>query len=84
MVSQDDITCFSDVKAGLPIELPGYVPYRSTVVGSTERGGTAVCVKNSLVNSLHSFDVSYGDQVWLRCKKLQGMLMGFCYIPPGN
>ncbi len=65
------------------MELPGYVTYRGAVVGSSERGGTVVFVKNSIVHLVvNSVDVSVGDQVWLQLKNLQGVLMGSCYIPP--
>ena len=52
------------------------------MVGSAERGDTVVCVRNSLVDLVHSNDVSIGDQVWLKFKNLQGVLMEFSYIPP--
>ncbi len=64
------------------MELPGYVTYRGAVVGSSERGGTVVFVRNSIVHLLNSVDVSVGDQVLLQLKNLQGVLMGSCYIPP--
>ena len=81
-MSQYDIICLNEIKTGLTVEFPGYVTYCSAVDGSAERGGTVVCVRNSIVNLVHSIDLSIGDQVWLKFKNLQGVLMGFCYIPP--
>ena len=66
------------------MEFPGYVTYKSAVVGSAERGGTVVCIKNCFVNLVHSTDVSVGDQVWLKLRNLQDASIGFCYIPPSD
>lgn len=76
-----DIIC---LKTGLRVELLGYVTYSSVVVGSPRRGGTVVCVRNSLANQIHSVDVNIGDQVWLQCKDLHGVLLGFCYVSPSD
>lgn len=43
-----------------------------------------MCVRNSLANQIHSADVSTGDQVWLQCKVLQDVVLGFCYVPPND
>ena len=82
LLSQHDSICLNEVKTGLLVEFPEYVTYCSAMVGSAERGGTVVCVRSSLVDLVHSIDVIIGDQVWLKFKNLQGVLMGFRYIPP--
>ena len=59
--------------------IPGYVTYRSAVVGAHDRGGAVVCVKACITHLVQSVDLSIKDQVWLT---LQNSLFGFCYIPP--
>ena len=56
--------CLNYVRASLTVEFPGYVTYPSAVLGSAERGGTVVCVRNSLVNLVHSIDICIDDREW--------------------
>ena len=77
-----DVICINEVKTPLPVSLPGYVSFRSKVVGSADRGGTVVCVKNWLSHFVFDIDTSIGDQVWLQFCNVRGVLFGFCYIPP--
>ena len=62
-----DNKCLVEFKTGLRVELPDYVTYSSVVVGSSHRGGTVVCIRNSLADQIRSVDVCTGDQVWLQC-----------------
>ena len=43
-----DVICLNEVKTSLFVSLPGFVTYRSSIAGSGDRGGTVVCIKNSL------------------------------------
>lgn len=79
-----DVICLNEVKTSLFVSLPGFVTYRSSIAGSGDRGGTVVCIRNSLSYLIHTVDVSIGDQVWLQFKNMQGILFGFCYIPPSD
>ena len=79
-----DIICLTEVKTGSYVSLPGFVTFRSNTEGSSTRGGTMVCIKNSLSQLVLSVDVSIGDQVWVQFKNLRGILFGFCYIPPSD
>ena len=60
-----DVIALSETKTCLPVRLPGYVSYRGKSLGSDERGGMVVLVKNYLSDFVCDFDGSIGDQVWL-------------------
>ena len=77
-----DLICINEVKTPLPVSMPGYVTFKSKVVGSADRGGTVVCVKNWLSHLVHDMDTSIGDQIWFQLRNIPGVLFGFCYIPP--
>ena len=82
LLTNYDVISFNEVKANSRIAFPGYVTYRSKVCGSAERGGTVVCVRNSLSHLVTFVDLSIDDQVWLQLGNMQGILFGFCYIAP--
>lgn len=82
MLCEFDIIALSEVKTTLPVCLPGYVAYQGKTVGTADRGGLVVLVKNSLSAFVHSVDVSTGDQVWLQVSVIEGVMFGFCYVPP--
>ncbi len=77
-----DVISITEVKTSLPVSLPGYVTFRSKVVGSADRGGTVVCIKNWLSHYVFNIDTGIGDQVWLQFLNVPGVLFGFCYVPP--
>ncbi len=81
MLSEFDIIALSEVKTTLHVRLPGYVTYQGKTVGTVDRGGLVVLVKNSLNVFLHSVDISIGDQVWLQVSIIKGVMFGFCYVP---
>ena len=76
-LTQYDVISLLEVKTSLPVRIPGYMSYRSAVVGSSERGGVVVCVRNSLAQWVHSVDVMTGDQVWMQFKNMPEVLMCF-------
>lgn len=82
LLSNYDVISFNEVKTNSRVAFPGYVTYRSKVCGSAERGGTVVCVRNSLSHLVYSVDLSIDDQVWLQFQNVQSILFGFCYVPP--
>ncbi len=84
VLTQYDIISLLEVKTSLPVQIPGYISYRGAVVGSAERGGVVVCLRNSLSRWVHSVDVSNGDQVWMRLRNVPGVLLCFGYIPPSD
>lgn len=51
-------------------------------MGTSDRGGVVVLVRNSLSVFVHSIDISIGDQIWLQLRVVQGVMFGFCYVPP--
>lgn len=51
-------------------------------VGTADRGGIVVFVKNHLCNVVHNVDLSVGDQIWLQLSMFEQVLFGFCYVPP--
>lgn len=77
-----DVICLNEVKTPLPVSSSGYVSFKSAALGTTDRGGRVVCVKNWLADLLAEVDTSNGYQVWLRFRNIQDVLYGFCYIPP--
>lgn len=77
-----DIVALSEVKTTLPVHLPGYVSYRGKRIGSSERGGMVLLVKNHLCNYIQNIDLSIGDQIWVQLGILEDVLVGFCYVPP--
>lgn len=79
-----DVICLTEVKTSLSVSLPGYVMYRSNLIGSGNRGGTVVFVRNRLSHLVLNVDVSIGDQVWIQFGSAEGILFGFCYIPPSD
>lgn len=82
LLSQYDIIVLCETKTSLPVRLPGYVTYRGKSVGSGDRGGIVLLMKNFLNNFVHKIDVSIGDQIWLQLSNVEDVLFGFCYIPP--
>lgn len=82
MLSEFDIIALNEVKTTLPLCLPGYVSYQSKPVGTSDLGGVVVLVRNSLSVFVHSVDISIGDQIWLQLSVVQGVMFGFCYVPP--
>ncbi len=56
--------------------------YRSNEQDNEHRGGTVVCIRNSLCSQVSHIDTSREGQVWLQLKCVPGVLFGFCYIPP--
>lgn len=81
-MSDFDIIALSEVKTTLPVCLPGYVSYRSKPVGTSDRGGVVVLIRNSLSVYVHGIDASTVDQLWLRLSCIEGIMFGFCYVPP--
>ena len=51
-------------------------------MGTADRGGIVVFVKNHLCNFVHNVDLSVGDQIWLQLSMFEQVLFGFCYVPP--
>ena len=82
MLSEYDIIALSEVKTNLPVRLPGFVTYRGKTVGTSDRGGIVVLIKNNLSNYVYNVDVSIGDQIWLQLSNIEEVMFGFCYIPP--
>ena len=81
---QFDIIGLNELKTDLPVSLPGYVSYKSTVSGGTHRGGTALLIRRSLQREIISADTSIEGQVWVRLSCAPGIMFGFLYIPPSD
>ena len=75
-----DIFSISELKANRRASFPGYVSYRSAMVGG--RGGVAVFVRRHLSFSVTRVDAAFTDQVWLQLSCLMPFMLGFCYVPP--
>ena len=84
MLHEYDIISLSETKTCLPVKLPGYVTYKGKSIGSDDRGGVVVLVKNYLSNFVCDIDVGIADQVWLQFSNVEGVLFGFCYVPPSD
>ncbi len=82
MLLDYDLISLNEVKTSLPVTFPGYVTYRSKMVGSVNRGGTVLLVKNYMEKYIESLDISVVDQVWVKLHILPRVLFGFVYIPP--
>ncbi len=74
MLRTYDIIALNEVKTALPVHLPGYVSYRGKTVGSSDRGGVMVLVRNHLSKLVHNVDLSIGDQVWLQLSTFEDVL----------
>ena len=77
-----DIIALTEVKTSLPVHLPGFVSYRGKTVGTSDRGGIVVLVKNHLSSLVHNIDLSIGDQIWLQLSIFEHVMFVFCYVPP--
>lgn len=53
-----DVISVNEVKTDIPVHFPGYITLKSKVVGSADRGGTIVFVKNSIAPLVHDVDTS--------------------------
>lgn len=84
LLCEYEIILVIGVKTSLPMLFPGYKSYRNKIVGSVDRGGPLVFVKNWLPQFVFGVDSSIGDQVWLQLRDVPGVLFGFCYILPSD
>ena len=75
-----DIFGISELKSNWSASFPGYISYRSAMVGG--RGGVAVFVRRHLAASVTRVDAASTDQVWLQVACLMPFMLGFIYIPP--
>lgn len=82
MLRAYDITALTEIKTSQSVHFPGYVSYRGKTVGSVDRGGIVVYVKNHLCNFVHNVDLAVGDQIWLQLSMFEQVLLSFCYVPP--
>ena len=82
LLYQYDVIGLNEVKTNSRISFPGYVSYGSGTGGGGRRGGTVVLVRRALHSAVMAVDTSVDDQVWLRLSCLQGVLLGFVYVPP--
>ena len=79
-----DLISLNEIKTPLPVSLPGYVTFTSSVRGSPERGGTVLLVKNHLSKCIINIDTSVEDQIWLQLNIAPRCQFGFCYITPAD
>ena len=84
LIQRYDIIALNEIKTNLPVNIPGYVTFQGKCVGNSDRGGTAVMVKNCLSNFVYNVDYSIGDQVWFQMSNVEEVLFGFVYIPPSD
>ncbi len=80
LLCQYDINSLNELKTSLPIILSGYKSYKSNVVGSVDRGGTVVLVKNWLSEAVFGVDTSIGDQVWMQLRNVCSYFKSSIYI----
>ena len=73
-----------EVKTSLNISFAGYVSYSNINRDRAHRGGTAVLVRNHLVNLIASVDMEASDQIWITFHKAPNINFGFCYAPPSD
>ena len=52
------------------------------VVGSHDRGGTVLLVRNYSSEFVQNVDTNAGDQNWVEFGNIPRVMSGFCYIPP--
>lgn len=79
-----DIIGLYEIKTPLLVSFPGYVTFTSVNKQAAHRGGTAVLVKNYLLNMVDSVDTKFDDQVWIKFRGMTNREYGFCYIPPAD
>ena len=79
-----DLISLNEIKTPLPVSLPGYVTFTSSVRGTPERGGTVLLIKNYLSKWIANVDTSVEDQIWLQLSIAPRCQFGFCYIPPAD
>lgn len=56
MLIQYDV-CLTEIKTGLPVMIRGYVPYRSAVVVTLNKGSVVVGVKGCIAHLVQSVDI---------------------------
>lgn len=74
-----DIISINEAKTTFLLTLSGYESHGSNVAGSAARGGTVVLVKSRLSDAVFGVDASIGDQVWIRMRKMPGVLLRFTF-----
>ena len=68
-----------------PIYVPGYaVFYGNDTLTTTNRGGTALLVKNNIAEYIYDIDITCCDQIWFRVSFMPNVIFGGCYIPPSD
>ena len=82
-LSKFDIVCLNEMKTNQAISMPGYMCYRGDGENS-HRGGSAMLIKNYLVNHISEVSAPTPDCVWLKLKFLPHLTFMACYIPPSD
>ena len=78
-----DIVILSELKTAYKIDVPGYVPVRSSVIdGEGARGGVLVLFKNYLWPRVYVKQV-LKDQVWFTVHPFN-LMFGACYVAPSD
>ena len=77
-----DVIFLNEIKTDVMFNLPGYKTYLSC--NSNRRGGTALLLKNYLINCVGNIDTTLDGQIWLELSILQNITLVGCYIPPSD
>ena len=84
-IRRQDIVFLSETMTNNPIYVPGYtVFYGNNTLTTTNRGGTALLVKNNIAEYIYDIDITCCDQIWFRVSFMPKVIFGGCYIPPSD
>ncbi len=63
MLRAYNIIALNEIKTSQSVHFPGYMSYRGKTVGTADRGGIVVLMKNHLCSYVHNVYLSVGDQI---------------------
>ena len=83
LLQKYDLFFVNELKTAKTFSIPGYVVYCSDN-RNPKRGGSALFIRNNLVDCITWMDTSAEGQIWLTLSFLPYVMIGGCYIPPAD
>ena len=79
LLLKHDLLFLNELKSSQSFGIPGYAVYYSDN-RNARRGGSALLIKNNLVDCISWMDTTTDGQIWLRLSFLPDVIIGGCYI----